>query len=277
MPMLSVDRAAQASEFTEESFWQNGSEVNRRFAERWNAVMPEDKPAPNMEHFLEFMARDLKASREVSVATAEDHETQLGGDREVKIERSETHTELNSAYLDTRTIIESIYGRPAALKMGFSYPRSENPYRFGRQTATVIRAFQALPQEEPIPAPEGKEQLALTPGAILAVLEPPFKRFKVLLKNNLKEVRRSQKSQVAKQEAYDTQVKRYSTHSKCGEMVYRMVGLERFADQIKPSTRRPGMREVDVEGTENEAPTPPAGSTDTPAPAADASAGQETP
>lgn len=257
MPMLTVDKAAQASEFTEESFWQHGSEVNRRFTERWRELMPEEKPVPNMQDFLEFMARDLKASREASVATAQDHEIQLGGDSGLRVEREEAFTEAASVYVDTRSIVESIYGREGARKLGFSFPRSENSYRFRRQMAMVLRAFRALPQDEPVPAPAGKEALAVLPSYVVDALEPRYERLKTVLKAILTETRRAQKSQTAKQEAYETQVKRYSMHAKCGEMIYRMVGLEKFADQIKPSTRRPGQREVDVEGTEDDAPASP--------------------
>ena len=89
MALLKVNRAADSSIFVEESFWYHKSEVDRRFAERWRQVMPEDKPAPNMEHFLEFMALDLAASRETMVVTAQVHVTKSGGDGEVRVQRNE--------------------------------------------------------------------------------------------------------------------------------------------------------------------------------------------
>ena len=44
MPMRTINRDADSSVFVGESFWQNKTAVNEKFAERWTELMPADKP-----------------------------------------------------------------------------------------------------------------------------------------------------------------------------------------------------------------------------------------
>lgn len=256
MPMLTVDKAADSSLFTEESFWQNGPEVHDAFTKRWIAVMPEEKLPPNMVDFLEFLALDLSGSRTEMVDSAQDHEIKLGGDSEMRSERDGAYSGLNTVYLDERGLFVSIYGRPAAKAMGFSFPRHEHPARFGRQTGMLLRNLKKLDPEVPIPAPEGKEELAIKPSRIIKALEGPHKRLKDALKAVLVDVRKSQKTHKAKDKALSRQVKNFSTHAKCGEMIYRIVGLEPEADQVRPSVRQPGQRAAVVRAEDDLAPVP---------------------
>jgi len=262
MAMLTVNRAADSSIFVEESFWYHKSEVDRRFAERWRQVMPEDKPAPNIEHFLEFMALDLGESRETMVVTAQVHVTRSGGDGEVRVQRNEGHAELNAVYLDGRGLYVSVYGRKAAEALGFTFPTEQVPTRLVRQVGTVLMSLELLP-DEPMPAPAGKEGLAFRPSQLISMLEPPYLKVKELTRQLVVETRKVQHTQKVKDDAFDHHVANFTTHARCGEMLYRMAGMDTEAAQIKPSTRRPGQREV-VDGTSNED-APPDG-TNPPAP-----------
>jgi len=250
MAMLTVNRAADSSVFVEESFWLNKSDVDRRVAERWRQIMPEDKSPPNMEHFLEFMALDLAESREAMVVAAQVHVTKSGGDGVVRVNRNEGQTELAARYLDGRDLYASIYGRKAAEALGFTFPTERVPTRLMRQVGTVLMNLKELP-DEPIPAPKGKEELALKPSQLISTLEPPYLKVKAMTRQLVVETRKFQKTKKVKDEAYDRHVANFTTHAKCGEMLYRMAGMDVEASQVKPSTRRPGQREV-VEGTSDE-------------------------
>lgn len=119
-----------------------------------------------------------------------------------------------------------------------------------RQVGTVLINLKELP-DEPIPAPEGKEGLALRPSQLISMLEPPYLKVKEATRLLVVETRKFQQTKKVKDEAYDRHVANFTTHAKCGEMLYRMAGMDAEAAQIKPSTRRPGQREV-VDGTSDE-------------------------
>lgn len=245
MAMLGVDKAADSSVFTEESFLQHGPEVNQGFASMWIEVMPAETPPPDMASFLKFLALGLGTSRGEMVGTAQAHETKLGANSVIRVKRDECQSDLIERYIDTRTIYEIIYGREKAMAMGFSFPRKDVPSRFGRQASMVINNFKALPPGEPIVGTKkGKEQMALKPEDVIDVLELPYNQLSESLRRLVTGIRESQTTQKLKEDCYNKQIKRYSMHAKCGEMIYRMVGLDKFADQIKPSIRRPGLRAV---------------------------------
>lgn len=253
MAMLQVNRSADASEYVETSFWRHGAVVNERFQARWREIMPADKPPPNMEHFLEFMARDLGIKRGTMVETAQAHENELSDDRQARETRDEANETLFATYNEMLEVIVAIYGPTEATTRGFGAGAERHSSRLVRQVGTALQNLGQLPREEPIPPPEGKEKMALTPGAIIDTLETPYKALESALAGVRDEVRESQETQLAKEVAYGEHVTTFSTHAKCGEMIYRMVGLEKEAAQIKPSSRRPGQREA----TEDE--PPPAG------------------
>ena len=246
MAMLRNNRAADSSLAVEESLWQNGPEVNRRFAERWRLVMPEDKPPPNMEHFTEFMALDLARTRGTMVVGAQEHEIETGGDVSARALRDHAHKKANASYLDGRDLYVSIYGRESAEAVGFAFPMEKSPTRLMRRMGTVTRSLGRLP-DEPIPAPEGKEELAVKPSVIIGMLEPPRQELRQATRRMVTERRNAQKTKKVKDETFGEHIANFRTHAKCGEMIYRMVGLKREADQIKPSQRRPGRRAADEE------------------------------
>ncbi len=237
MPMRTIDLEADSSVFAEESFRQNKTEVNEKFAARWTELMPADKPPPNMEHFLEFMALDLQDKRQTMVTAAQEHETEIGGAPEVRAQQEEDHGVLNGLYIEMRDYYTSIYGRTAAEAVGFGFQTEQYPSHLVRQVGTVLLALKKLP-DEPMPAPEGKEHLAIKPTDIISVLETPYLELEEIVMKKVADTRVGEKSLKTKGDAYKDHKKALSTHAKCGEMIYRMVGLEKEATQIRRTRRR---------------------------------------
>ncbi len=259
MPMRTIDRDADSSAFVEESFWQNKTEVNENFAERWAELMPADKPPPDMEHFLEFMALDLQDRRQAMVRAALEHETEVAGDVETRVQKMEERADLKDLYQGMRDFYTSVYGREAAGAVGFDFRTEKYAPRLVRQVKTVLLAMSKLP-DEPIPAPKGKEHLAMKPSQVISALETPHLELDKTLKRTVEDTRLGQKSKKAKDVAHQQHKKTLSAHSKCGEGVYRMVGLEKEATQIRRARRKPPKKANDD-----------ASSQDAPAAAADGS------
>ncbi len=253
MSMLTIDKDADSSVFVEESFWQNKPEINEKFAERWTELMPADKPPPNMEDFLEFMALDLRDKREVMVTVAQEHEAELGGKPEIRTQQVEGQEVLSDLYQGMRDYYTGVYGREAAEAVGFQFQTERYAPRLVRQVGTVLLSLKKLP-DEPIPAPEGKEHLAMAPSAIISTLETPYLELAKAVKETVADTRVGEKSVTTKDGARKEHKKTLSTHAKCGEMIYRMVGLEKEATQIRRSRRRPAKRDAAKKATDGEAP-----------------------
>ncbi len=253
MSMRTIDRDADSSVFVEESFWQNKTEVNGNFAERWTELMPADKPPPNMEHFLEFMALDLKDKRQTMVIAAQEHETEIGGKPETRAQHEEGQGVLNGLYIEMRDYYTSVYGRESAEAVGFGFQTEQVASHLVRQVGTVLMTLKKLP-DEPMPAPKGKEHLAITPSDIISVLETPYLGLAKAVKEKVVETRVGQKSKTTKDGTHREHKKTLGTHAKCGEMIYRMVGLEKEATQIRRARRRKAKSEAAEKTADGEAP-----------------------
>ena len=246
MPMLMIGRDAESSVFVEESFWQNKNkpEVNEKFAERWTELMSADKPPPNMEHFLEFMALDLQDRRKTMVAAALEHEAEIAGDIETRNLTLDEQGHLSDLYQGMRDYYTRVYGLDGAKAVGFSTKTERYAPRLVEQVEKVLVAMGKLP-DEPIPAPKGKEHLAMKPSQVISALDTPYRELAKAVKQTVVDTRLGQKSKKAKDDAHKKHKKTLSTHAKCGQGIYRMVGLDEEARQIRRSRRRPAKKAND--------------------------------
>jgi len=103
-------------------------------------------------------------------------------------------------------------------------------------------------------------------GYIVSVLEPPHDRLAEVLGSWIRQRKGTEKALIRKDAALETYKRKFSIYAANAESLYRWAGLYEEAKRIKPSTRRPGQRQVD-----EDLQPPDTGAADADAPSADGS------
>ncbi len=239
MPKRTVEKAARPSAAAEELLLRikDSSDFHERFATLWRAEMPSGQEPPDMKAFLEFLALGLRRTRTGMVDAAERRERQIAGDGELTAAVDVAHAELSESYVDARALYTFVYGPMAAQAMGFASAKEQRPAPLARRVGTLLRHFRKLP-DEVMPAPEARSSFAIKPSSIIEKLEAPHEALRKATRRAKAAVRRARLAVKVKSDHYDEHAGCLSTHTLCGEMLCRMVGLEEEAAQIKATKRR---------------------------------------
>ena len=248
MAYLKMNRAADSGLFVVESMRTYKDVVHENLVTLWRDLRPGEEP-PRFDLMIELMADDLNLSRTDMTSGLEHHINETSGDRVDRKERDDAVADLRFWYQVFRDHCLNAYGEEETLAMGFASVTEEHPRRLARQTQRAINFFAGRDPEERIPPKDPKKaELALRAGYVVEVLTPLLERLTGLLEALLSEARMTEKAFLHKERLHDNFVGKFTTHAKCSEMLYRWAGLDREAKRIKPSTRRPGQREEEVEG-----------------------------
>jgi hypothetical protein len=248
MAYKTVNRAADSGLFVVESLRTYKDEVHDRLVARWRARRPDEEP-PRFDLVIDFMADELSDSRVEMVSGLEQHINETAVDRVDRKEREEAVSEARSWYQYFRDHCLNAYGSEETQVMGFALLTEEHPRRLGRQVERALNFFKGRdPEERILPKEPLKAEGALRAGYVVEVLSPRLERLNAVLEALLTEGKMTEKAFLHKERLREDFVERFNTHAKCSEMLYRWAGLDREAKRIKPSTRRPGQREEEVEG-----------------------------
>ncbi len=239
MAKLRVENAARPSADAGELLLQikDQDEFHQRFTTLWSAVMPSGEEPPDMKAFLEFLARGLRRTRTGMVNAADARERHIAVDSQHRAAVGVAFTELAERYVDARDLYVFVYGRPAAQAIGFTALRNTRPARLTRLVTALLRHFRKLP-DEIMPAPEARSSFAIKPGVIIDKLEEPKKALRKVLRRLKAAERRARLAVKVKGDHFDEHAGCFSTHTLCGEVLCRMVGLEEEATAIRGTKRR---------------------------------------
>lgn len=247
MAYLKMNRAADSGLFVVESLRTYKDVVHDSLVAKWAAKRPGEEP-PRFDLVIDFMAEDLSDARVDMVAGLERFLNETSGDKVDRKEREDSVQDLRFWYRFFRDYCLNSYSQEETQAMGFALATEEHPWRLARQAERTINFFKGHDPEERIqPLNPKKAEAALRAGWVVEVLTPLYERLVKVLEALLGESRNEEKAFLHKERMHEAFVERFTVHAKCCEMLYRWAGLVEEAKRIKPSSRRPGQREEEVE------------------------------
>lgn len=271
MAYIKFNRSADSSLLTEASFRQNKDEVQSRLEIQWSVRRPE-APVPRADELLDFMADDLEDSRTQMLGSLSAHLNETDKIVLPRDDRQGAFKDLRYWYQFARDIYVDIYGEEEARGKGFVLVTERHPWRLARGTRRVIGNFKEMdPEAKIMPKDEPKEPMAITAGYVVSLLESPCQKLEDVLSSLVYDSRETDKTLIRKNADYDVYEKKYTRYAGLGEALYRAVGMDEEAARIRPSVRRPGLREqvvADLEGPEPDDASPAQDTQAEPAPAA---------
>lgn len=257
MAYFTMNRAADSGLFVVESIRQNKDTVHERIVNLWEEKRPGETP-PDVGALLGFMADDLDEDRVEMVESLGIYLNESSANEASNVERSGAVQDMRHWYQHARGACLNVCTDERTKEMGFDLATEQHPWRLERQAQRAISVFKGLDPEAKIETTDPqKQEVAPTHGYIVRVLEPPHDRLVEVLGDWIGQRRGTEKALIRKDAALASYQRKFSIYAKCGEMLYRWVGLEEEAKRIKPSTRRPGQRAEDDEGPDSPDARPP--------------------
>lgn len=251
---------AQSAAKVESEIETHTEEIGSRLDESFVPVLDgwvEGQPKPDFRAILRALAAKLGESRETLSEVEQRH---IGLIRQAVEQRGEREQLTGSLYEDfssmRRTIEELYRGRGkdnvnAFVVAGIQGPTAQKPTKLLRQIDLAIGHM----QQPDLEFPESRfGETRFEPATLVEVLKPRCERLHQVQGDLRRVAAETNASRKEKNRAVEAHKETFLWVSRSAESLFHLAGEHELAERIRPSTRRPGRRAVDVaKGKEGDA------------------------
>jgi hypothetical protein len=198
------------------------------------------------------LGRTLQASIDRLVAADKAHEAEKSDDLAVRVELEEATEQLYREVVEFRTGLEAVGHPNALLHIGVAGATPREP-------VALVRLGQAVQDQLPLVATMVPVRRGLTFDAMTyqEPLAAAVARLEAAQDAMQREQRELQITLMAKNRALAEHDACFMTVARTLEALFRLAGLTELADRVRPSARRPGQVEEEIEVPGEEAPAVP--------------------
>ncbi len=239
----------RSSQAVEASVTLNGADVGHKLDERFVqflAAREGEPPRPPAQDNLLTLRDHLSGSRQHLASLDNQHVENV---RKFIRKRNERDRHVGVVYDQlgiSRRTIDDLFEPGSAFKLaGIQSPISRNAEKLLQQSDLAIERLKSPDMALP---PTTVKGIKVDPKTLVEGLEPDVERLRTSNKE-LHEARRAvQKSRKLRNEAREAHDRTFLWSARTLEGYYQLAGEDKLAQEIRPSTRRPGRRAVDVAG-----------------------------
>ncbi|MEE8507947.1 MAG: hypothetical protein V3T07_02685 [Myxococcota bacterium] len=244
----------KSSEFVEAAITTQGADIGASLAGRLSTSLEEGEEVPDIPLFFTLIGRRMGDFRSAMVDTAQAHADELANDDAFREMRDQAMSSLTGDYVAIRTTFYQAFGPELALAIGFETNVVREPAALELQVDRLVSNLSAPGLELPEPRFAG---VALSPPALVEVFQPNLDKLKAARAALDREVRKSDKTLVVKNQAVEAYDREFLILSRCLEAAFVLGGEPDLAKRVRPSLRRPGRRqEVENGEPEGDEPSP---------------------
>ncbi len=250
-------------EFVLSAIDTQGEEAADQLIEVLSEDLREGEEMPDIRFFFTLLGRRMAR---FGTAMVEAHLDELTDDDALRQERDATTKELVADYIAMRGGYRTGYGTEIAAAVGFERHVATDPAEIELQ---IDRLSTNLGKPELVLPSSRYPGIAPQPVETLELFRPNLKRLKATRAALNRAHREADGSQLTKNDAVAAHDLEFPNLSRCFEACCTVAGLRELARRVRPSARRPGRREEEVQTEEAEASPPDEGSPETPAAASE--------
>ncbi len=205
----------------------------------------EGEVLPDLATLFRILQRVLAASLGKLVAAGDQHLREIDNDIKLRQRRDELLTILGAKVRNFRKMLDSLFGAGSALEMaGLDGRTEQEPMALLSQVERILDRF-GDPEVEV--ADPGFRTFQMDALEVSADFEAEYEELKGLVQELNRENRRSDATVIAKQKAMDRYDEKFRWIAGCLESLYHLAGQHELAERVKPSTRRSGRTEENVQ------------------------------
>jgi hypothetical protein len=205
---------------------------------------------PDLRTVLRILQRLLAVAVRQLVGAGERHRDEIDNDIRLRQRRDELVGFLGTKVSRFRNTLDGVFGAGSAIQLaGLGGRTEQEPMALLAQVEDILRRF-ANPTTELGSPGFG---LQLDPTTVVGEFQGEYQELRDLLSELQSENRRSDATVIAKQAAMEDYDKQFRWIAGCLESLYHLAGQHELAERVKPSTRRSGRTQADVEAEDPEA------------------------
>ena len=219
--------------------------LEESFADR----LEEGETLPDFRTVFRILQRALAAGVEELVEANARHLQELDDDITLRQRRDELVGRLGDKVSRFREALSGLYGPGRALEMaGIEGRTQQEPVALQTQVERILDRF-GNPEVELAPPTFGGFQM--DPVLVVEHFRPDYQELNGLLTELKRENRKSDATLIAKNEAMARYDKTFRPITNCLASFYQLAGQDELAERVKPSARRSGRTQTDVEAQES--------------------------
>ncbi len=253
-------------EFVLSAIDTQGDEAADQLIEVLSEDLREGEEMPDIRFFFTLLGRRMARFGTAMVEASERHLDELADDDALRQERDTTTKELVADYIAMRGGYRTGYGNEIAAAVGFERHVATDPAEIELQ---VDRLSTNLGKPELVLPSSRYPGIAPQPAETLELFRPNLKRLKATRAALNRAHREADGSQLTKNDAVAAHDLEFPNLSRCFEACCTVAGLRELARRVRPSARRPGRPQEEVQAeAEAEASPPEEGSPEVSSPEA---------
>ena len=214
-----------------------------------NWLQPGEK-MPCILLIFQLLARVLASARERLVSAAAQHLKEIDGDNKARRRRDELRERLERKGRRLRDVLDALFGPGSGLELaGVDRRTAQEPVDVLAQTERILDRFSDKGSEAGEPELAGFD---VAPKALVEDLEPDYDELKKLVEDLGREDRKSDATLIAKDEAMREFDRVFRLTTGIVAAFFSLAGHEELARRVRPSSRRAGRTQADVEAEAEE-------------------------
>ena len=222
----------------------NAAEVNRKLRGLLERHLQSGEAMPDFALFVTLIARHLTSAADLLNAADLVHESEIGDDVQPRVERDEAETDLRDSAINYRNAISVGYGDAAARAHGVGSAAPPDP----RGLVRYAKDFHAgLIDPKRSPATPTRGGVVVDRAVIARELAPRIARLDAALESVDREAAELKLTQTAKDNAVAANDTAFSGVANAMEGLLILAGRRDLAARVRPSARRPGIVDEEVD------------------------------
>lgn len=215
-----------------------GTAVDKQLA----SCLAEGETVGPTAQLIRVTARRLARLADTMVKADEAHQNELADDDGFRAKRDEAAAKLYSHLVDQREWMGGLFGTGALKSLGFSSPTPQDPVMLERFAGEVVtRQSGTLP-------PAKRKDVKWSAAESNAEINGLRTELNTQIANVAREVREAQGTKLNRDAAVTAYDEAFGRTANLFVALFRFAGDEELATRVRPSSRRPGQTEENVEG-----------------------------
>lgn len=246
MPSRKATHLTKSAMYVESTVEKNDEIVDQALADRYTSLLQDGETMPDFKLIMRLIQRDVAGSRLSVAATDVANLEELADDEEVRRRKNELTGFIVNRLNRWRGMFDRAYGPGRGLELaGMEAETADDLVGILRQGQRVVgRCRQQVERGFGKPDIKGVQ---LLPQEIVDDLDPVCKELDGLTAQLNLEERERQATQIAKDATLDSHVETFTPSAQVLQGFFLLAGFPELAAKVKPSSRRPGRREVETD------------------------------
>jgi hypothetical protein len=235
---------------------KHAEKAHARFTDLVTPHLLEGEKVPDLVFFQELLQRHLTAIRKALVEVDDLHHRERQDDQELRATRDQAVSELAALLARLRFAVKGACGAESCGRvLGFEGSVPRDPVVLQRYVVLVKERLESGSVAEQTST---VEEVSIDSAAWIRRLEEPLSRLELALEQLSGDRRDTLEQQLAKNALLADYDRAHRSGAHILENVFRFVGLDEFAERVRPSpTRRSSPGPTEEEGDRPPAPDPP--------------------